>query len=797
MRHIIAGFLLTFIGVTGALAQERWDSSIIFHGEHPGYLPCADRDLRDCLSDIGLEGNALEFHLGFGDFAGEIFALDFTPGRYGPVSSVVIDLPFAPWQQVILVNADATTPQPSHIDLPPGVFWPEAAGSISDRFRSRADQAFLGLFPDAFSWSASLQEFGSLPNGGQRFVLRELIQDGCRACHILGEGYTFLDFDRNGTLIDQGPVGLILDDGLALSRELMADDLDRIAPSRMTIAENLLDADRASEAMSTIEGGFGTVPYLSTLSENMRSLGNLERAGNIDFERYLEIGWLLHQSEPDTTAARTFAAHGLLSAGGIDIALAEAELRRATPDQMAAEILQRFQIARATLSETQTAFLQALARETPGSTALERLQPDLYEAQSTFAAISAEIESGFPDLGTLVFPQSLDAAEAQALLVPGEGLLAFTSLEQVLYAWLVTPDRVTWQRLDVSRAALDETVRLLRAGLDPEAPPAALPPLPHCAFEGFHEEMRLRPFDLCVARQVYDLLLGKFDLTGLTELIVVPDGPLESLPFGVLVTDRDLDGRPRWLIEDLALVTLPTTASLRTFRVGEARGSHPEQLPYLGIAPEDFGNEDPDGTLRDFRLASLPGSVAEVQQLAEKFGAGPEALAVGRIATEANIKREDLSRFRVISFATHGLLAHETEAATRGRLREMALMLHAGDGEDGFLTTSEIAALNLNAEWVLLSACNTAGPEMDGAPGFSGLARAFFFAGVRSLLVTHWLIDDLETPQLMFDTIDILLREPHLTRAASLRQAQVEMLSRQGTEHPFFWAPFVLIGENS
>ena len=797
MRHIIASVLLAFAGVKGALAQERWDSSIIYTGGDPGAAPCAGRDARDCLLELGLTGAALEFHLGFGDLAGEIFVLDFTPGRHGSVSPAMIDLPFAPWQQVILVNVDAATAQPSYIDLPSGVFWPEAAGSISDMFRSQIDQEFFNLFPDALSFSADLQELGSLPNGGQRFVLRELIQDGCRACQILGEGYTFLDFDRNGSLIEQRPIGVILDDGLALSRELMARDLDRLGPSRMMIAEDLWDARRVSEAMSTIEDGFGSVPYLSTLSENIRALGNLKRPGDVDFERYLEIGWSLHKSEPDITAARTFTAHGLLATSGIDIALTEAELRRAAPDQMAAEILQRFQIARATLRERQTAFLQALAIETPGSTALERLQPDLHEAQITFAAISAEIERDFPNLRTLAFPQTLDATEAQALLVTGEGMLAFTSLERELYAWLVTPDRVTWQRLDLSRAALDEKVRLLRAGVDPGAPPAELPPLPHCAFEGFHEEMRLRPFDLCVARQVYDLLLGKFDLTGLTELIVVPDGPLESLPFGVLVTDRDLDGRPRWLIEDLALVTLPTTASLRTFRVGEARGSHPEQLPYLGIAPEDFGNEDPDGTLRDFRLASLPGSVAEVQQLAEKFGAGPEALAVGRIATEANIKREDLSRFRVISFATHGLLAHETEAATRGRLREMALMLHAGDGEDGFLTTSEIAALNLNAEWVLLSACNTAGPEMDGAPGFSGLARAFFFAGVRSLLVTHWLIDDLETPQLMFDTIDILLREPHLTRAASLRQAQVEMLSRQGTEHPFFWAPFVLIGENS
>lgn len=180
------------------------------------------------------------------------------------------------------------------------------------------------------------------------------------------------------------------------------------------------------------------------------------------------------------------------------------------------------------------------------------------------------------------------------------------------------------------------------------------------------------------------------------------------------------------------------------------------------------------------------------------LGAGREGTVIGADASEAFVKSAPLDRYRVLSFATHGLLSREAADVTAGTIREMALALRSGEGEDGFLTASEVAGLRLDADWVLLSACNTAGGDGDDAQGLSGLARAFFFAGARTLMVSHWLIDDAVTPALMADTMQRSGdgTEVGISRAQALRQAQLAMLSQRDTEHPFYWAPFSVVGEN-
>ena len=263
-----------------------------------------------------------------------------------------------------------------------------------------------------------------------------------------------------------------------------------------------------------------------------------------------------------------------------------------------------------------------------------------------------------------------------------------------------------------------------------------------------------------------------------------------------MVTDRGVDGRPRWLIEDHAITTLPTTSSLRALRQGDVAQRGDERRPFLGIAPVEFDGSDAGSPMRGAALPSLPGTGDEVRLISAILGAGRDGTVIGPAASEANIKSADLSRYEVLSFATHGLLSREAEERTDGRITEMALALGAGDGEDGFLTASEAATLRLNADWVVLSACNTAAGSGDDAQGLSGLARAFFFAGARAMMVTHWYIDDEVTPALIGDTMERYATRDDISRAQALRQAQLAMLSDREHAHPYYWAPFSVVGDN-
>ena len=180
---------------------------------------------------------------------------------------------------------------------------------------------------------------------------------------------------------------------------------------------------------------------------------------------------------------------------------------------------------------------------------------------------------------------------------------------------------------------------------------------------------------------------------------------------------------------------------------------------------------------------------------------------LGEKATEKVIKALSadgaLARARVVHFATHGLLAGETEILT-GSKAEPALILTPPDlpseEDDGLLTASEIAQLKLDADWVVLSACNTAAGESNkpGAEALSGLASAFFYAGARALLVSHWAVNSEATVHLITKSFDELKADPKIGRADAMQRAMLHLISQKGGyAHPSNWAPFALVGEGA
>ncbi|MCB1452142.1 MAG: CHAT domain-containing protein, partial [Rhizobiaceae bacterium] len=310
-------------------------------------------------------------------------------------------------------------------------------------------------------------------------------------------------------------------------------------------------------------------------------------------------------------------------------------------------------------------------------------------------------------------------------------------------------------------------------------------------------------------------------MQGKSHVLIVPSGPLTGLAFQVLVTDAIDPQSPRpfkearWLIRDHAISILPFAAALTLLREMPAGSSASEAL--FGIADprfEDCADDEPERpaqlAMSDMyrglspdpdagcKLVRLPESRAEVTRAAEGAGEGKRELLFGAEASEHQLKArsEDgsLAQYRVLMFATHGHIAGEISGFAEPGLSLSADTAH---GEDGYLSASEISDLKLNADWVILSACNTAAGEQPGAEALSGLASSFFFAGARALLVSHWRVYSDAAVTLTTGTFDAIARRPGTRRAEALRQAMLAMIdgSRVADAHPARWAPFVLIGD--
>jgi CHAT domain-containing protein len=329
-------------------------------------------------------------------------------------------------------------------------------------------------------------------------------------------------------------------------------------------------------------------------------------------------------------------------------------------------------------------------------------------------------------------------------------------------------------------------------------------------------------FDRLAAYGLYKDLLGDPAIQAVLRdkpvLLIVPSGPLNSLPPALLVTapppggpaaDADqaaLRATP-WLLRTKAVALLPSVASLATLRLllSVKRPQAPD--PVLALADPDFRGSHAGPKVADHaddpmaaalrRLTPLPGTRIEGEALAAALGGGEDSLLLGADASKAQLMARNadgrLARVRVLEIATHGFVAGAADWLT-----EPALALAAGPSpRDGLLLASEASTLKLNADWVLLSACDTASPDAPEAEGLSGLSRAFFHAGARSLLVSHWPVRDDVAARLIPAALLAMRASPGLSRAEALREATLAIVDdpSMNAANPAAWAPFTLIGE--
>lgn len=344
-------------------------------------------------------------------------------------------------------------------------------------------------------------------------------------------------------------------------------------------------------------------------------------------------------------------------------------------------------------------------------------------------------------------------------------------------------------------------------------------------------------------------------------LLVVPSGAMTQLPFGVLVTAptrahigvKLSDYRAAaWLGTRQPVSVLPSVASLKALR-GLPKTSRASK-PYLGIGnPLLEGQPDDPGTGADskaraqaarakqrcteaptqrialavagtsagfqslFRGAQadtdavrswmpLPETADELCDVARRLGVPADEVLLGSRATEAALKAMSdsgrLADYAIVHFATHGALTGQVQGAAEPGLILTPPPANVQDAQalardDGFLTTSEIAALKLDADWVILSACNTAAGGGGSRQAMSGMAQAFFYAGARALLVSHWEVGSETAVKLTTRALAEMKADAKIGRAEAIRVSMRDLVLHGPADdaHPARWAPFMVVGE--
>jgi CHAT domain-containing protein len=234
-----------------------------------------------------------------------------------------------------------------------------------------------------------------------------------------------------------------------------------------------------------------------------------------------------------------------------------------------------------------------------------------------------------------------------------------------------------------------------------------------------------------------------------------------------------------------------------------AKAAAPQRLAALAVKTRSYGDYwTGAGVDRDKLASALPrlaDTADELRAVARKVGAADGDVILRHEASEAAVKRAPLDRYRIVYFATHGLVAGDVKGVGEPALA-MATPSTPSAEDDGLLTASEVAMLRLNADWVVLSACNTAAGEKPGAEALSGLTRAFLYAGARGLLVSHWTVSSPAATRLTTATFAAREADPAAGRAEALRRAMLSFLddpSEEFNAYPAYWAPFTVIGDSS
>ena len=457
--------------------------------------------------------------------------------------------------------------------------------------------------------------------------------------------------------------------------------------------------------------------------------------------------------------------------------------------------------------------LEDLAKPSPEETVRARvLKAALDNSQKEQLTTQAALSS-FPRFRA-VSSDTIPLADLQKTLRPGEAYYRMTIVGERVYAMLITPSSARAMRLDATAKQLDDQVSALRDTIS--------------TIE--NGQRTTYPFDVALSHQLYGELFGPFDadIRPVKHLIFEPDGAMLRLPPNLLVMDQaSVDAYQQhakasdqaaydfrgvsWLGRDRDISTSVSPRSFAQLRSARPSAGTKEYLG-LGQNTPPSANEGvvPAAADRDCLLPlsswTHPISAKELEtaeSILKKFDPTGVTIVTGDQFTDTGLEeRNDLDQYRILHFATHGVV---TARAAKCPAQPALLTSFGGNGSDGLLTFKEIFDLHLDADLVILSACDTAGKasavatqqaglSTGGDVALDGLVRAFVGAGARLVIASHWPVpDDYNATQRLMT--GLFSAPPGTPTVTALRLSQQQLMDDVNTSHPFYWSAFAAVGD--
>jgi CHAT domain-containing protein len=579
----------------------------------------------------------------------------------------------------------------------------------------------------------------------------------------------------------------------------------------------------------------------------------------IILEAYLELlsqiqGTLLEQKTGDSAAEISFHIAGMLGSRSVDSALNESNARAAAAyDTDLADLARKEQDIRKQITalEMTISNVMSIPTEQQSSEGVSQIKENIATLTRAGVALQKEINQRFPKYADFIKPKSVSAQELQSVLRSDEALLSIYTADDKTFVWAVPKQgKILFHAAPLGRKEMEKIVTNLREPLD--ANPNTIGDIPD--------------FDTSLAYHLYAELLKPVakGWESASDLIIINSGPLGQIPLSLLPTEplnpeaeKDmLFSRYRsvpWLIRKVSVTSVPTVSSLislRTIPVGDPKrkafigfgdpifnktqleqissqaesdvvSQNKDKLPETliagrglkldvrGIRISEKGNLDKQEitSCRLSHLQRLPDTAEEIKSIAWILNADmKQDVFLNKDATEYRIKTTDLTNRKIIAFATHALVRGDLDGLEQPALA-MSSPEVTGENEDGLLTIGEILKLKLNADCVVLSACNTAASQGAGQEALSGFGRAFFYAGTRSLLVSLWPVETTSAKKLVTGIFEAKKTDDFLSRSQALRKSMLHLINNEhlvdpqtgkrvaSYAHPLFWAPFNIVGE--
>lgn len=598
---------------------------------------------------------------------------------------------------------------------------------------------------------------------------------------------------------------------------------------------NLAEAEvRYDRAIGTLESLHGSA---EGLGEESRSAMLMDRRHV--FREFIGLLLELHRAHPDSGYGRKAF---LISEKGKSRAFrnlmekAGARLAFAGDEAFQARIRRERELSRQ-LGSLRTHLSNEIGRIGKRTEIISSLEQQIRRVEDGLRRAEGAIEQAYPRYADLKRTKDMRIEDLQAVLRSDETVVAYAIGVTNSAAFLVRRDLFRVYELNVGGGELTAEVSRLRKGLS--------------SLSGIGGTPGSEPFDPELAHRLYRLLVAPMsaDIADSSMIMICADDVLHTVPFEAFVSrepdmqsfrasseDGSQGDKPylsefvklQFLVDDHAFVYLPSATVLRSQRIYPKVVSKKWQRPLIAFADPVFssGEERPDVqkgektrgisvvsdmtknaleiTTGGFVLSRLEETADEAKAIALAVGGKTEDIFLGSRATEANLYKDGLHDARYLLFATHGLLGGEFQGIAEPSL--VLTLVGNPTGIDGFLSMSEVLGLDLNAELAVLSACNTSGEgtKAGKGEGFAGLTRSFMYAGVKSLMVTHWSVESQAATDLMVQTFR---NARQVSKAEALRRAKLAMKDSfrpAGTDeggslslsHPYFWAPYVLVGDH-